>query len=636
MNDSLKETVMNIDYKKIKLVIWDLDDCFWKGTLSEGPISSNSQNIQLVRDLTDRGIVNSICSKNTQAPTEKKLEELGVLNLFVFRSINWQPKGQRISKLIKDMRLRSQNCLFIDDNRQNLKEASFYEPELMTIEPSELEGLINYINEKPVSDINHTRLKNYKVLETKQEAKEMASDNMDFLFSSHTQVSIQHDCLDNIDRIYELVNRTNQLNYTKKRSSREELISICLDATVETGYVQVSDKYGEYGIVGFYAIKNGECIHFLFSCRTIGQGVEQYVYAFLNYPELKTKGEVINPVTRDPMPAWINNTGNSKIVKENRPKCHKKIVFKGGCDMKAMMEYLQSDNIIEEFNYVGETKRNNIEFVYHSVNYTTFPFYSEEEREKILAECEFADKDMFHTSIYDDDISLLFISTMSEPNMGIYRNREKGFKIAFGEYVYPLTDPKYWDAYVNKTIFTADNHFTYQWLKDFNERYEFMGRLTPQETVENIKILLSKINKNAKLCLMLGSTMPYLKNTQKNYENRHNDFENLNRILKTAFQHDDRVLFIDFNEYLKGQNDFINNINHFQRHIYYQAATQANKYISMITGAKVKQKNRVYLWMHALIDKIGFTGFYQTKFYSIIRRPYICLKSLVRNHKVNK
>ena len=53
-----------IDYSKIKLVIWDLDDTFWKGTLSEGPIVSIAENIQLVRDLTDRGIVNSICSKN--------------------------------------------------------------------------------------------------------------------------------------------------------------------------------------------------------------------------------------------------------------------------------------------------------------------------------------------------------------------------------------------------------------------------------------------------------------------------------------------------------------------------------------------------------------------------------------------
>ena len=56
-----------IDCNKIKLVIWDLDDTFWKGTISEEPVEQISRNIKLVRDLTDRGIVNTICSKNDRA-----------------------------------------------------------------------------------------------------------------------------------------------------------------------------------------------------------------------------------------------------------------------------------------------------------------------------------------------------------------------------------------------------------------------------------------------------------------------------------------------------------------------------------------------------------------------------------------
>ncbi len=118
------------DISKIKLVIWDLDDTFWSGTLSEGPITPNNNNIQLVRDLTDRGIVNTICSKNDIEPTVAKLKELGIYEYFVFISIDWTPKGQRINKLIKDMGLRPVNCLFIDDNIVNLNEAVFYSKEL--------------------------------------------------------------------------------------------------------------------------------------------------------------------------------------------------------------------------------------------------------------------------------------------------------------------------------------------------------------------------------------------------------------------------------------------------------------------------------------------------------------------------
>ncbi len=42
-----------MELNKIKLVIWDLDDTFWNGTLSEGEINPIEKNIQLIKDLTD-------------------------------------------------------------------------------------------------------------------------------------------------------------------------------------------------------------------------------------------------------------------------------------------------------------------------------------------------------------------------------------------------------------------------------------------------------------------------------------------------------------------------------------------------------------------------------------------------------
>lgn len=60
-----------IDFQKIKIVIWDLDETFWKGTFSEENIIAIPENIQLVKDLTDMGIVNAVCSKNDSEPVEK-------------------------------------------------------------------------------------------------------------------------------------------------------------------------------------------------------------------------------------------------------------------------------------------------------------------------------------------------------------------------------------------------------------------------------------------------------------------------------------------------------------------------------------------------------------------------------------
>ena len=62
------------DFNKIKLVIWDLDETFWKGILSEGEVEPIEANIGLVRRLTDIGIVNSICSKNDIDKAEAALK----------------------------------------------------------------------------------------------------------------------------------------------------------------------------------------------------------------------------------------------------------------------------------------------------------------------------------------------------------------------------------------------------------------------------------------------------------------------------------------------------------------------------------------------------------------------------------
>ncbi|MBR1882799.1 MAG: HAD-IIIC family phosphatase [Muribaculaceae bacterium] len=616
---------MTIDFSQIKLIIWDLDDTFWQGTLSEGPVTPITSNIELVKQLTDHGIINSICSKNDEEPTINKLNELGINDYFVFKSINWQPKGQRISQLIKDMQLRPVNCLFIDDNPVNLNEAVFYESELMVATPAILKPLKQHFESLFPNDTAHKRLTNYHILEKKHEARNLLSDNLAFLYSSNTQVEICYDCDNHLERIAELVNRTNQLNYTKIRCSQADLASLCADKAIKTGYVKAKDAFGDYGIVGFFAIKDNICLHFLFSCRAIGQGIEQYVYATLGHPEVNTVGDVTIPLTDAPAPKWINQETEDTRNSSRSKKTHAKVIIKGGCDLKSIAGVLNTDGLIEELTYVGLRRANNIEHHNHSVNYLTFPFINQEKRKQMIEELVFADDDMFNSSIYDDDVDLIFLSTMPEPNLGVYRDKRDGTKIAFGEYVYPLTDPNNWEAYMQGELFTADNVFTREWLVWFSSNFEFLGALAPQEILSNIKLLMSKINAHAQVCFILGSEIPFNGNNQHNYDGREQVYAQINRLLREYARENDRVLIIDFNDYIHGQQDFTNNINHFVRRVYYEAATQANVFISQIAGERLQQKTRTYLWWMTLADRIEKTGFFQTKLWYILRRPYIWL-----------
>ena len=160
----------NYDITKTKLVIWDLDETFWRGTLTEGEIILRPETIALVRELTTKGIMNSICSKNNFEDVKTKFIDLGlkdVWDLFVFVSIDWTPKAERIQNIIKSMNFRYENVIFIDDNVSNINEAKFYLPNIMSATPEFINKIAEELYLVNDYDFEHTRLKQYKILEEK-------------------------------------------------------------------------------------------------------------------------------------------------------------------------------------------------------------------------------------------------------------------------------------------------------------------------------------------------------------------------------------------------------------------------------------------------------------------------------------
>ncbi len=590
------------DFSNIKLIIWDLDDTLWNGTLSEGEVFLPKENADLIRRLADCGIVSSICSKNDASAALEKLKEFEIQDYFVFNSIDWTSKGERVSRMIADMGFRQENVLFVDDNVTNLNEVKYFAPQINFAAPEIIPSLIKYFNEIEPTDLEHARLANYKILEKKQISKSHYSDNMQFLFSTNTRVEIKRDCIAEIDRIAELVKRTNQLNYTKLRSSKEELLTLLSDETVDAGYVTVEDDFGKYGIVGFFAIKNNTCIHFLFSCRTIGQGVEQYVYSTLDFPEIQVVGDVIVELQKVPAPLWINQDRTSSTQGE-KVKLAGKVLFKGPCDLSSMVFNFDSSSILTEFTYIGD-RQNSIEHHNHSVNYLRFPFLSNDEKKKLLDECVFNDFQMFETELFNPEVKLVFLSTLIEANLAVYRRKRDGYLLAFGEYCNDLTDANNIDDFLNGELYCYSNNYTKEWLQTFSNTWEYRGRLSVDEYIENINVLLKKLPQETTLCLMLGSETPYLANTKKSYENRHIYHKELNDAIRLFAKQNERVLLLDFNDFIKGQDDFTDNINHFQRRVYFEISQKANEYIEKILGEKVRQKSSLQKMINYCVPRI--------------------------------
>ena len=601
-------------FEKIKLIIWDLDETFWEGTLTEGGVNIPNEHKQLIKRLTDIGIINSICSKNDWESVREELERQELLEYFVFPSVNWEPKGNRIKQMIADMQLRPTNVLFLDDNHSNREEAKFFCPEIMTEGPEAISSLIVCAAESTKKDLEHKRLKQYKVLEEKRQEQQNYSSNEAFLTESNIHLEIHTDCSNQLERIHDLILRSNQLNFTKVRSSKEELKDLFENDEIESGYVSVSDRFGDYGIVGFYAVQNGKLLHFVFSCRTLGMGIEQYTYNYLNRPVLKQVGEVISDLSMQELPAWINRadkaSDNNKMEISNL-KEHT-VLVKGPCDLFQVYPYIANTEMFDtEFSHTTD-KGIYIESTSHTTHMVEAIRLSSEQKQRVVEEVPFVDMDIYSDKIYTNPYKVAFISILTDPNLGVYRRKNTGERLAFVEYTQPITDPSNWDDLISGKLLTNNYSFTYETLKNFADKWEFIGRNTPKIILENLRFIRAHLNKECLLVIMLGGELYYEKNTFEAYKDRHIFHKQVNDLIRNWAKETDNVKLLDVNKYLTDQSCFYDHFNHYIKPVYYKLAEEMVQIVNEVTGNHIRETSKLKMFQVRLKEALAPT-FYKLR-----------------------
>jgi FkbH-like protein len=268
----------------LKLIIWDLDDTLWAGTLADGDaVQLHQHRAELIRAFNARGVVSSICSKNDFATAQAKLEELGLWDEFVFPHIAFTPKPDAIRAIIADMQLRAPDVLFVDDNPLNLREVGHAIPDIQLLDitadgaDDHLAGLLS------LTPPGKSRVERYRMLERRKadRAALPAFSNHDFLRSCgiHASAPYLMDNLDFVPRIADLINRSNQLNYTRSRVEQAQLEADIIDVVrFDSWSIFAWDAYGRHGLVGFVMVDRvaEKFVHFTFSCRIMHMGVEAY------------------------------------------------------------------------------------------------------------------------------------------------------------------------------------------------------------------------------------------------------------------------------------------------------------------------------------------------------------------------
>ena len=505
--------------RPVKLVVWDLDDTLWEGTLSEGRVTLPPSRAQLVRTLNRRGIVNSVCSKNDPERARAELERIGLWDELVFARIDWTPKGERVAQIVADAQLRAEDVLFLDDQALNREEVRQAVPGIQVAGPEVIDGLLDRPQLAGKDDRRLTRLEQYRVLERKVvDRTAVPGSNEGFLRSCDVRIGVFTDAQSEADRLFELVLRTNQLNFTKRRPDRDEFDRLLADTRRATGYVRVRDRYGDYGICGFYSLDPAEksLSDFLFSCRILNMGVEQWLYDHLGRPSVAVVGEVateldteaqgsVDWITRDEalFDAEVLAAGGWAVGMASAPIQPHRVLMVGGCDLNTAEQFLGGD-IKTEFSHTGPTGA----FIYvgHTETLRQSAVGIDDEQRALVDRIPFLDQGVFASPVVvDPDYDVLVYSVLTDYTQGLYRHRGLGLVVPWHRFTVDVTQPEHWPDIERRF---GREGIRREFLEWFADEFEFMGGVSVERFEENIRWLARSVPHGAQLILLNGAEVP--------------------------------------------------------------------------------------------------------------------------------
>jgi FkbH-like protein len=274
--------------RKWKCLVWDLDNTLWQGILLEdGPekLRLRKAALEVIEETDRRGILHSIASKNNPDAALEMLTKWGIREYFLCPQIGWRPKSESLARIARELNIGVDTLAFVDDQPFERAEVQHALPNVTVIDAADLAG----IPDRPecqvtVTEESRQRRRMYQEQFQRAAAQEShGGDYKEFLRSCQIVLNITPLDEANVDRVYELAQRTNQMNFSGNRYPRPELSRLAQSSAHETFVIRCQDRFGTYGIVGFAVVELTEprLLDLMFSCRVQAKRVEHAVLGHL-------------------------------------------------------------------------------------------------------------------------------------------------------------------------------------------------------------------------------------------------------------------------------------------------------------------------------------------------------------------
>lgn len=285
-----------------KVLALDLDNTLWGGlagehehtpvVLSEEHTGLAYKNLQrVILQMQRQGVLLVIVSKNNAEDAENILQGHPhmVLRLehFAAKRINWNAKNESLEEIAKELNLGLDSFVFWDDNPQERLLVQETLPMVTVPEfpdkPEELAPAMTkiygeYFQKAVLTAEDLDKTKQYADNEARGRLQRSAGSFEDYLEKLQIVVT-RVDAAEHLNRLADMLNKTNQFNLTTRRHDLREVQSMVQDRGKRVFLYRVEDCFGDNGVVAAVIVDVTGGIpvieEFVMSCRVMGKNIEQ-------------------------------------------------------------------------------------------------------------------------------------------------------------------------------------------------------------------------------------------------------------------------------------------------------------------------------------------------------------------------
>jgi FkbH-like protein len=294
-----------------KVLVLDLDNTLWGGVVGDdglhgidlGPETAEGEAFSsfqaYVRQLSRRGIVLAVCSKNRDEVARLPFREHSGMVLkeddiacFV---ANFQDKAANLRHIARTLNLGLDSFVFVDDNPVERALVRAELPEVLVVElpedPAGYGRALEAAKAFPLRALTAEdlgRVASYRAMGAVTAAASVPGTDMEqFLIGLEPQAHVEKVDDSTVDRIVQLIRKTNQFKLNPSVFQEADILAGAQDVVA----LRLTDRLQDYGIVaiavtrcagGVLAVRN-----WVMSCRVFGRRLENVMVELLRRKALE-------------------------------------------------------------------------------------------------------------------------------------------------------------------------------------------------------------------------------------------------------------------------------------------------------------------------------------------------------------